>query len=1103
MKRTSPLTLIAAIGFALSPMDAALAAASPPAPNEYRFSVREPMNLILQSALSPDGKSVIFTWDEDLWLMPSAGGEARRITRHQSGESFPVFSPDGSELAFSSYREDGVPQVFVMPVSGGHSRQLTFNSEGATPTAWFPDGKSLLISAVRDLTPYSGDKPALRFFRIDAVKRGPEELLFDDEGKDGSLSPDGSRLLFTREDHEPFRIGYRGSLTPQVWMYDLRSRAFTLILKSETGYRSPRWRPDGRGFLCLDGAEGAYNLAECDLATRKVTAITHGKEDNADALTLSADGSTALFNLGFDLYRYDTAAGTPPSKVTAFNLADRASKSAVRRVLGEATEAVRSGDGLEWFFAAGGDLWVMNTTHDDPPAITKKPAQETSPVLSKDGKKLWFIRDNGAGCDIFVAEPKDPERYWWENDTFTERAITSDGLPKSALKLSPDALALAYVRGLGDLVVRDLESGSERVLTSGFSAPQFDWSPDGRWIAYSTDDNNSNSDIFIVPSDGSSAAVNVSRYPDNDFAPSFSPDGKCLAWVQENSEDYSIAHLWLTRELDQRSSRDDNLESAGEKMKEARGAKKPVEESPDEESATEETTEESTDDTSVTRIDFKDIARRVRLTPSPAGESTTVLAWSEDGRSVVFSGETGLVSIDITTESPEPKILTEETFTSLQTLDKDKGYAGLVKGVPATLTDSTLTQHPFNARQEYDAAGRRRAGFLRCWRLMRDNFYDAALNNRDWNAVRAKYEEAATHAVDTATFDRVVNMMLGELNGSHLGYWSRTAEQQTDDAEWKPETANLGLRFDKDFAGPGLRVSEVIKDGPADLARSSLNAGDLVLTIDGVPVDRGIDLTTLLNGPLDRDIRLRVKRAGGEEHAVIIRPVSYEDLRKTARVNHLRDRAAKVADLSAGRLGYLQIESMDLENLRAFERGLYEEGYGKGGLVIDVRDNGGGDLTDRLLTILTQPRHAFTIRRGGARGYPHYSTVYKPWDKPIVVLCNQNSFSDAEVFCHAIKTIGRGKLVGVRTAGGVIGTDDEAIFDLGEIRMPSEGWYKINTGEDMELNGAKPDFEVWNAPGEIAAGKDRQLEKAVEVLLKEVADIRPLPKPVNAHADGR
>ena len=210
----------------------------------------------------------------------------------------------------------------------------------------------------------------------------------------------------------------------------------------------------------------------------------------------------------------------------------------------------------------------------------------------------------------------------------------------------------------------------------------------------------------------------------------------------------------------------------------------------------------------------------------------------------------------------------------------------------------------------------------------------------------------------------------------------------------------------------------------------------------------------------------------------------------------VRDNRRRVEQGSKGTLGYVHIAGMDEPSLLRFEEELYSAASGKQGLVVDVRENGGGFTTDHLLTMLTQPVHAITVPRGGKPGYPQDRKIYATWNKPIVVLCNQNSFSNAEIFSHAVKSLGRGKLVGTPTAGGVVSTGAATIMDVGTMRLPTRGWFVPSTGEDMELNGAVPDVVVWPQPGEMPRGKDVQLEKAVEVLLADARawQTRPQPK---------
>jgi len=399
----------------------------------------------------------------------------------------------------------------------------------------------------------------------------------------------------------------------------------------------------------------------------------------------------------------------------------------------------------------------------------------------------------------------------------------------------------------------------------------------------------------------------------------------------------------------------------------------------------------------------------------------------------------------------------------------------------------------FAARQAVNTAGKQRAVFDQCWRTMRDRFYDERLGNRDWDAVRAKYAAAAEQAPDLRALSEVIHLMLGELNASHLGF---TYSNRASTARgWRDETAHLGLRFDPAHAGPGWKARDVIAKSPASHQQSRVEPGEIILRVDGCAATPATDPARVLNGAPDRDIHLRVQNAGGVERDVRLRPISYASARQLL-YRQWMDECRRIVDrLSDGKLGYLHIGAMNESSFYQFEADLFAAGDGRDGLIIDVRENGGGSTTDHLLTALTQPQHAITVPRGGVQGYPQDRKVYATWNKPVVVLCNQNSFSNAEIFSHAIKTLGRGQLVGVPTAGGVLSTGSARIMDVGTIRLPFRGWYLPDTGQDMELNGAVPHHVLWAKPGDLPSGKDTQLEKAVAVLMADAAQWRARPQP--------
>ena len=1066
-------------------------------------------------SLSPDGKTLVFSWRGDLWLVSSDGGRARALTRHPAREDRPVFSPDGRHVAFTSGR-DGSEQVWTIPVNGGAARQLSFHSEGSMLEDWFPTGDSVLVHGKRDHF-WRGSQ---RLLRIATGQRAAERVLFDAYARDGRVGPHGRRVLLTREGRPWWRKGYRGTASSQIWLFEPEGGGFTELLREETGVRSPIWRADGGGFYYVSAKSGSFNLWERDLNGVEGRQLTFFDDDSVVFPSISRDGSTIVFRHLFDLYRLLPRSGAPPTRIEIVHGGDHARAPTERKKWTTATDVSFTADGLEIAFIAGGDVWVMDTELREPRRVTSTPEEERDVLFASDGESLWFVSDAGGQCDIWKATRADPHVYWWRSDSFELSRVTDDPEVESRPRWSPLGDRLAFVRGLGDLWTIDASGGDARCVLESWNPPDYDWSPDGRWIVYARNDDDFNRDVWILPSDGSGEPFNLSRHPDDDYAPRWSPDGKVVAFTGRRVDrEVDIYYVFLRRADEQSGSRGRKLEAALEKMKKARtgsgaqkaaaddgaraeeaksGADDPVAGKPGDASR-----QASRDESIEVRIDFEGIHRRIHRVVIP-GSTPRDLLFSPDSERLAFratiDGRTGTFTVAVP-DAPEPKLLSRTTGSGARWHREGDRILWLSSGLPAALSAlGKATSYPFSVRTEVDRSAKYRAAFDQAWRTMRDRYYDNRLGNRNWSAVRRKYRDMAGASPDSHTFESIVNMMLGELNGSHLGFRGSHGSPDSGVSEWKGTTAHLGLRFDQRHRGPGLLVADIIRGGPADRDTSRVVAGETVLSIDGVEVDPAVDLTPMLNGPLDRDVRLAVKGADGETRHVTVRPVSFDAARSLLYESWIESRRREVDRLSGGKFGYLHVRGMNWSSFLRFERELYEVGFGKDALVIDVRDNGGGFTTDHLLTALTQPAHAITIARDGGQGYPQDRRVYASWHRPVVVLCNQNSFSNAEIFSHAIKALGRGHLVGVTTAGGVISTGGRRILDLGFLRIPMRGWYVRTDGEDMELRGAVPHHRLWPRPGEIPAGVDRQLRKAVEVLAQDVEawKVRRAPRPRKA-----
>ncbi len=1110
-------------------------------------AAQPPLKLLNDVALSPDGSLIAFCWSGEIWSVSIDGGQATRLTNHPANDSQPKFSPDGNMIAFVSDRS-GTEQIFSMPATGGAPQQKTFHSEGYALQDWFPDGQSVLAIVNRDHF-WRGSQ---RMVRIDMSRRAAEQMLLDDTASYATVSHDGNQILFVREGERWWRKGYRGERAAQIWQLDLSTGETVELLHTQYDCMWPMWLANDRGFYFTQGDDECFDLWRYRFGRNdkpaKQNKIVDCQHDSAVRPAISRDGSRLVYRQLFDLYSMKTdQVKAKPQRLDITVAADIGlPEDQLKTVLSEADEVAFTDDGLEIAFTSGGDLWLMDTELREPLLVEQTAGTEANPIFSPDGKSLWFTRAVEGQVDVWKLEPKDPTAFWWQQKELSPTQVTTTAETESDLRFTPDGKCLLFQSARGDLVKLDVATGATTTLYDGFSGLEYSISSDSKWIALAAEDSDFNSEIWLTPIDQSQPATNVSRHPDDDQNPVFSPDGKLLAFTgRRSAEESDVYYVYLQAELDEETSRDRRLEKALEAMKkrestkskaksntatnpaavgeassaeapsaeassaEASNAKSPTKNEPTADKAVSAANQDSKkeavdEELPPLKIDLHNIHERLRRL-SIANTTESNLIFSPDGKKLAFSasidGKSGWYSVEFP-DKLKPELMSVTTLRSPRWTNAADGILGHQNGLPAKLEKGEkLVSYAFNAQHERSRSARLRDGFNAAWRQMSEIWYDPAMGGKNWDAIRRKYVDAAAESIDERGLGEVVELMLGELNGSHLGFTPTRIENST--AFVKPNstfdtTAHLGLRFDSEHNGPGLKVRDVLPSGPADRESGRLVAGDVVLSIDGTAVDPQLDLTAILNGPLERDVSLTIERqqeGKPTELKLIVRPMSYTRARTLLYDHWLNHNRQKVAELSAGKLGYLHIRAMDMSSFLEFERQLYNVGYGRDGLIIDVRDNGGGSTTDHLLTALTQPRHAITIPRGGSQGYPHDRQVYATWPKPIVVLCNQNSYSNAEIFSHAIKALGRGKLVGVQTAGGVVSTGSARVTDVGILRAPFRGWFSIVDGRDMELNGAMPDLILWPHPGELPSGIDRQLEKGVELLKEEVARSKVLPKP--------
>ncbi|HMP18135.1 MAG TPA: hypothetical protein PKD72_14010, partial [Gemmatales bacterium] len=533
----------------------------------------------------------------------------------------------------------------------------------------------------------------------------------------------------------------------------------------------------------------------------------------------------------------------------------------------------------------------------EPVQITNTPEEETGPIFTHDNERILFVSDKGGQNDIWAVERADKTKPWFLNRAFRFQQITQDADTESNLKLSPDGTKLAYTQGRGNIVVCDVDGKNAKVFLQGFNPPQYDWSPDNKWLVYSTEDSDFNSDIFIAPLDGSRPAYNISRHPFDDRNPTWSPDGKIIAFTsRRNIEETDVYYVTLTKEMEETGTRERTLEKALERINRARrpstfvpgkGDPAPGKADPTKEPAKDPATEpnrnepakkdllQPTDsqeqpprrrpgggppgagsDTPTTpgqstipaavddspirplkvakvEIDFDGLHERLHRISIPNSTESN-LFWSADGKKLAFQATVSGVSGIHTVEFPDsltPKALNLPTIGHPRWIRTNQ-IVGHISGVPSSVavgpTGATATNFRFSALQTVDLPKKHAAAFDLAWRIMRDNFYDSKLGNNDWNAIRQKYLGMAGDALDPETLGTVVQLMLGELNGSHLGFTvgrkaPPAATTPNEPAEttgsWRESTMHLGVRLDQDYVGPGLKIRDVLPKGPADLQK--------------------------------------------------------------------------------------------------------------------------------------------------------------------------------------------------------------------------------------------------------------------------------------------
>ena len=1051
------------------------------------LGAQEPPLWLRTPAISPDGKSLAFSYQGNLYRVSAAGGTAVPLTLGESHAFMPVWSPDGRWIAFASDRS-GNFDVYLMPAEGGVAKRLTHHSSPDLPSAFTPDGKAVLFTSPR-LAPASYAQFPYRAFAETytvPVAGGAARMLSPTPMQAGVFDTKGTQVLFQdiKGGENAWRKHQTSSVAKDIGLYDVSAKRFRTLTGNPGDDRNPVFSADYSTFYFLSERDGgSFNVYRSSLADpSKATAVTRFRKHPVRFLSASREGTLA-FAWDGELYT-QKAAGDPKRVDLRIQVDPARNPERFLPVNAGLTELEVSPTGKEIAFVVRGEVYVSSLEGGVTRRITDTPGQERSVGFSPDGRTLVYAGERDGSWNLYTARiVRKDEPAFYAATQVEEKALLATPAEEFQPLFSPDGKEVAFLEERTTLKVLNLATGKARTVLAGDrnysyadGDQDFSWSPDGKWLVIGINVGLGwLRDVAVVTADGGGKLVNLSRSGHLDTRPRFSPDGSLIYWasdregyrnLNQQSATFDVYGLFLTQKALDRY-RLTKEEFALVKEREEKEAKdKPKEEKK----------EEKKDIT----IDWEGVEdRKVRLSAHTAELGDALL--SKNGEKLYYLArfEKGFDLWSTELRTRETKLVAKlDARQAAFRLTADGKFLlvradGKVAKVDAE--NGKRDAVAINGEMRLREAEERAAIYEHTWRQLEKKFYLKDLHGVDWPFYVKAYRRFLSHIGNNVDFAELLSELLGELNASHTG--GRYAPPQ----ENKDATASLGLFFDPQHEGKGLKVTEVLHKGPLDRAGVRVKPGHLLVAIDGTEITPAADPSALLNRKAGRPTLLTFLD-GIVRYDETAKPLGQGQENELLYQRWVDRSRARVEKLSGGRLGYVHVRGMNDPSMRTVMEEVLGQHLGKEALVVDTRFNGGGNLHEQLSDFLSGRKYFDVIPRGQAYGHQ----PMMKWTKPSIVVMGEANYSDAHLFPVAYKLKNLGKTVGMPVPGtGTFVWWETQIDPTVVFGIPQGGW-RTPDGRFCENTQLEPDIRVANTPESLAEDRDLQIEAAVRALLEQL-----------------